>query len=95
MYNLDIIRTFKIKAKFTAEDWRLFIDSYDCSYATKELNAGLTLSVNTHSDRREVEREMDGLMRIHADKGATEEEPHEFLMGVLDFIYGTNSEEHF
>lgn len=90
MQNLAIIRTFKVKAKFTIDQWQLYEDA---DYACRELNKGLMLSVNTHSNRTDVEREMEGLMFIHRAHGANDSEPHHFLSHILDFIYGNPEEE--
>ncbi len=90
MHNLEITRSFKIKATFTAEEWRLFTESMDCEYVTRILNEQLVLSCGTHSDRNETEREMEGIMSQFSHFGASEAEPREHLTHVLDYIYGPN-----
>ncbi len=88
MHNLEIIRTFDIKATFTAHEWSLFTESMDCQYVADCLNEALTDSVNIHSDRSEVEREMGEKLKMYHTHGAFDTEPRIFLDDILDFIYG-------
>lgn len=85
MHNLEIVRSFKVKVTFTLEDWELYEGA---EYATREINNQLEQSINNHSDRDEVEREMESVMNQFAQYGATDSEPHWHLQKVLDFVYG-------
>jgi len=88
MYNMMLTRKFVCKCNFTKDEWSLF-DVPKSDFAAKTLNSALEQSIMAHSEPDEVRREMEGVMTMFADCGASDSEPYHLLTSVLRYVYGS------
>ena len=88
-------KRIKVYPEFTVSDWQLYSFSDDSEKALKSIEAALALNktlskaVNAvGSTRTRVALVMRKVMMKYSDYGARDTEPWDFLIDVLDEIYG-------
>ena len=82
-----------INPKFTAADWQLYSFRYDpaqretSKVAAKEINRALKVAVNKGKPRDITYDTVYKVMDKYSDQGATDSEPRDMLLDILDDIY--------